>query len=241
MKGRFIVLEGGEGVGKSSNLDALQRLLEGHGLRVLRTREPGGTSLGEAVRALLLDPAFTGMDAKTELLLMFAARAQHVAQIIRPALAEGVWVISDRFTSSSYAYQGGGRGLPDEAIAWLETFVQEDLRPDLTLLLDTPVEVGLARMRSRGEPEDRIEREGRPFFERVRAAFLAQAKANPGRFVVIDATQPLDQIQAAMRRALAPLLAESLSCPYRADLPDQTLPSSLGEAPKGKNPGTRGS
>ncbi len=208
MKGRFIVLEGGEGAGKSSNLDVLQRLLEDRGLRVLRTREPGGTPLGEAVRGLLLDPAFAGMEAKAELLLMFAARAQHVTQVIRPALEAGVWVISDRFTSSTYAYQGGGRGLPWQAIAWLESFVQDELRPDLTLLLDTPVEVGLARMRGRGEPEDRIEREGRPFFERVRAAFLAQAEAAPDRFAVIDASQPLDEVQAALQRALQPLLME---------------------------------
>jgi dTMP kinase len=208
VKGRFIVLEGGEGAGKSSNLDALQRLLEDRGLAVLRTREPGGTPLGEAVRGLLLDPAFAGMEVKAELLLMFAARAQHVTQVIRPALEAGVWVISDRFTSSTYAYQGGGRGLPWQAIAWLESFVQEDLRPDLTLLLDTPVEVGLARMRGRGESEDRIEREGRPFFERVRAAFLAQAEAAPDRFAVIDASQPLDEVQAALQRALQPLLTE---------------------------------
>lgn len=208
MKGRFIVLEGGEGAGKSSNLDYLQRLLEDRCLRVLRTREPGGTTLGEAVRGLLLDPAFTGMEVKAELLLMFAARSQHVTQIIRPALEAGVWVLSDRFTSSTYAYQGGGRGLPWQAVAWLESFVQGDLRPDLTLLLDTPVEVGLARMRGRGEPEDRIEREGRPFFERVRAAFLAQAEAAPDRFVVIDASQPLDEVQAALQRALQPLLME---------------------------------
>ncbi|MEW6691753.1 MAG: dTMP kinase [Pseudomonadota bacterium] len=208
MKGRFIVLEGGEGAGKSSNLDVLQRLLEDRGLRVLRTREPGGTPLGEAVRGLLLDPAFAGMEVKAELLLMFAARAQHVTQVIRPALEAGVWVISDRFTSSTYAYQGGGRGLPWQAIAWLESFVQDELRPDLTLLLDTPVEVGLARMRGRGEPEDRIEREGRPFFERVRAAFLAQAEAAPDRFAVIDASQPLDEVQAALQRALQPLLME---------------------------------
>ncbi|MGB9671296.1 MAG: dTMP kinase [Halothiobacillaceae bacterium] len=208
MKGRFIVLEGGEGAGKSSNLDALQRLLEDRGLAVLRTREPGGTPLGEAVRGLLLDPAFAGMEVKAELLLMFAARAQHVTQVIRPALEAGVWVISDRFTSSTYAYQGGGRGLPWQAIAWLESFVQEELRPDLTLLLDTPVEVGLARMRGRGESEDRIEREGRTFFERVRAAFLAQAEAAPDRFAVIDASQPLDEVQAALQRALQPLLTE---------------------------------
>lgn len=209
MRGKFIVLEGGEGAGKSSNLNALQDLLEARGMRVLRTREPGGTPLGEAVRGLLLDSAFAGMEARTELLLMFAARAQHVAQVICPALDEGVWVISDRFTSSSYAYQGGGRGLPREAIAWLESFVQDDLRPDLTLLLDTPVEVGLERMRSRGEPEDRIEREGRPFFERVRAAFLAQAEAHAERFVVLDATQTIEHVQAAMRQSVERLLAES--------------------------------
>lgn len=208
MRGRFIVLEGGEGVGKSSNLEAIQRLLESKGLRVLRTREPGGTRLGEAVRRIVLDPAYAGMDAKAELLLIFAARAQHVAELIRPALAEGVWVISDRFTSSSYAYQGGGRGVAREAIAWLEGFVQEGLRPDLTLLLDTPVEVGLARMRQRGEPEDRIEGEGRAFFERVRAAYLAQAQADPQRFAVIDASAPPEQVQAAIYHALQPLIGE---------------------------------
>ncbi|MEW6446380.1 MAG: dTMP kinase [Pseudomonadota bacterium] len=208
MKGRFIVLEGGEGAGKSSNLQMLHNMLEARGLRVLRTREPGGTPLGEAVRGLLLDPEFSGMDSRAELLLMFAARAQHVAQLIRPALEDGVWVISDRFTSSTYAYQGGGRGLPVECIAWLEGFVQDDLRPDLTLLLDTSVEVGLERMRGRGEPEDRIEREGRPFFERVRAAFLAQAERHAGRFEVIDATRPLDEVQASLRAAMVRLLPE---------------------------------
>lgn len=198
-RGRFIVLEGGEGAGKSSNLQCLQQMLEARGLRVLRTREPGGTPLGEALRFILLDPVYEGMELKTELLLMFAMRAQHVAQVIRPALEAGTWVISDRFTSSSYAYQGGGRGLDIETIAWLENLVQGDLRPDMTLLLDTPVDVGLARMRSRGEPEDRIEHEGRPFFERVRASFLEQAAAAPERFIVLDAAQPLDVVQAAMQ------------------------------------------
>ncbi|MEW6765533.1 MAG: dTMP kinase [Pseudomonadota bacterium] len=208
-RGKFIVLEGGEGAGKSSNLQMLHELLESRGLRVLRTREPGGTPLGEAVRGVLLDPAFAGMDARTELLLMFAARAQHVAQVIRPALDEGVWVLSDRFTSSSYAYQGGGRGLPREAIAWLEGFVQDALRPDLTLLLDTPVEVGLERMRGRGEPEDRIEQEGRPFFERVRAAFLAQAEQHADRFVVVDASSPLAEVQSSLRAAVERMLTGS--------------------------------
>ncbi|MGD9888317.1 MAG: dTMP kinase [Halothiobacillaceae bacterium] len=198
-RGQFIVLEGGEGAGKSSNLQYLQQMLEARGLSVLRTREPGGTPLGEALRFILLDPVYAGMELKAELLLMFAMRAQHVAQVIRPALAAGTWVISDRFTSSSYAYQGGGRGLDNAAIAWLETFVQDDLRPDVTLLLDTPVDVGLARMRSRGEPEDRIEHEGRPFFERVRAHFLAQAAAAPERFIVLDAAHELEDVQAAMR------------------------------------------
>ncbi len=208
-RGRFIVLEGGEGAGKSSNLQCLQQMLEARGLNVLRTREPGGTPLGEALRFILLDPVYAGMELKAELLLMFAMRAQHVAQVIRPALEAGTWVISDRFTSSSYAYQGGGRGLSNDAIAWLERFVQDDLRPDMTLLLDTPVDVGLARMRSRGEPEDRIEHEGRPFFERVRANFLAQVAAAPERFIVLDAAQPLAEVQASMQaqveRFFAPL------------------------------------
>ncbi|MDD2892835.1 MAG: dTMP kinase [Halothiobacillaceae bacterium] len=198
-RGRFIVLEGGEGAGKSSNLQCLQQVLEARGLRVLRTREPGGTPLGEALRFILLDPVYEGMELKAELLLMFAMRAQHVAQVIRPALEAGTWVISDRFTSSSYAYQGGGRGLETETIAWLENLVQGDLRPDLTLLFDTPVDVGLARMHSRGEPEDRIEHESRPFFERVRASFLAQAAAAPERFIILDAAQPLTEVQAAMQ------------------------------------------
>lgn len=202
MRGKFIVLEGGEGAGKSSNLEFLQAMLEARGLRVLRTREPGGTELGEAIRGLLLDPAYAAMDARAELLLMFAARAQHVTKVIRPALEDGIWVISDRFTSSSYAYQGGGRGVPWVRIAWLEDFVQDALRPDLTLLLDTPVALGLERMRARGKPEDRIEREDRPFFERVRAAFLAQAEAHPERFAVIDAAQSLDVVQEALRRAV---------------------------------------
>lgn len=201
-RGRFIVLEGGEGAGKSSNLHCLQQMLEARGLRVLRTREPGGTPLGEALRTILLDSVYAGMELKAELLLMFAMRAQHVAQVIRPALEAGSWVISDRFTSSSYAYQGGGRGLDNAAIAWLEHFVQDDLRPDLTLLFDTPVDIGLARMHSRGEPEDRIEHEGRAFFERVRNHFLAQAAAAPERFVVLDAAQSLDAVQAAMRDAV---------------------------------------
>lgn len=197
-RGRLIVLEGGEGAGKSSNLHSLQQMLEARGLSVIRTREPGGTPLGEALRFVLLDPIYAGMELKAELLLMFAMRAQHVAQVIRPALEAGIWVISDRFTSSSYAYQGGGRGLDKASIAWLETFVQDDLRPDLTLLFDTPVDVGLARMRSRGEPEDRIEHEGRPFFERVRESFLAQAAAAADRFVVLDAAKPQDAVQAQM-------------------------------------------
>jgi len=208
-RGRFIVLEGGEGAGKSSNLQCLQQMLEARGLDVLSTREPGGTPLGEALRFILLDPVYAGMELKAELLLMFAMRAQHVAQVIRPALEAGTWVISDRFTSSSYAYQGGGRGLDNDAIAWLERFIQDDLRPDMTLLLDTPVDVGLARMRSRGEPEDRIEHESRSFFERVRTNFLAQVAAAPERFIVLDAAQPLDAVQAAMHaeveRFFAPL------------------------------------
>ena len=145
MSGRFITLEGGEGVGKSSNLEFIRRHLEAAGKAVIVTREPGGTPLGEQVRGLLLDHRHNGMSADAELLLMFAARAEHLAQVIRPALAAGRWVLCDRFTDATYAYQGGGRGIATERIAVLETWVQGDLRPDLTLLLDAPVAVGMAR------------------------------------------------------------------------------------------------
>jgi len=206
MRGKFITLEGGEGAGKSTVLSAVREQLVADGADVIITREPGGTPAGEAIRGVLLDPALHGAIApETELLLMFAARAQHVRETIKPALAAGRWVLSDRFTDASYAYQGGGRAQPLERIAELERWAADDLQPDLTLLLDLPVGIGLARARGRG-PADRIELEAQDFFERVRAAYRARAAAQPARFRVIDASQPLDAVLDQMRNAIGEFL-----------------------------------
>jgi len=194
-RGRFITVEGGEGAGKSSNLAHVQSLLEAAGKTVLFTREPGGTPLGESIRELLLGHKHTGMADETELLLMFAARAEHLHRKILPALEQGVWVLCDRFTDASYAYQGAGRGIPHEKIALLENFVQGALRPDLTLLLDLPVETGLARAGERSAP-DRFETEALDFFEKVRRGYLEIAAAEPQRVKVIDAAPALEQVQA---------------------------------------------
>jgi dTMP kinase len=203
-KARFITLEGGEGVGKTTNLGFIERYFVERGIEFIRTREPGGTPLGEAVRDLLL--GFQGMGAAAELLLMFAARAQHVREVIRPALEAGRWVVCDRFTDASYAYQGGGRGLDTAAIGFLENWVQEGLRPDLTLLLDAPLEVGLGRAKKRG-PADRFESETLAFFERVRAAYLERAERFPDRIKRVDASRPLPEVQADIARHLDALLA----------------------------------
>lgn len=202
MTGRFITLEGGEGVGKSSNLEFIHRHLEAAGKVVLVTREPGGTALGEEIRALLLGHRHEGMNADAELLLMFAARAQHLAAVIRPALATGKWVLCDRFTDATYAYQGGGRGIDEERIAALETWVQGSLRPDLTLLLDAPVAVGMARAGRRAGEADRFEREQMAFFERVRQTYLDQARRFPERYRVIDAGQALSTVQGQLKQEL---------------------------------------
>ena len=196
---RLVTLEGGEGAGKSTVLAALRAELEREGA-VACTREPGGTPLAEQIRALLLDPSHEPPCDRTELLLMFASRAQLVGQVIAPALARGEWVLSDRFTDASHAYQGGGRGCDPRLIDLLEReFV--GIEPGLTLLLDVPVDVGLARARGRGEA-DRIESERVEFFERVRSAYLARATADPSRFVVIDATQSAVEVAAAAVDAL---------------------------------------
>src|SRR5690625_4330642 len=200
--GHFITVEGGEGAGKTSCLANVAAFLQAQGLNVIRTREPGGTRLGEAIRELLLARESSDMSIDTELLLMFAARAQHLDEIVRPALAAGHYVVCDRFTDASYAYQGGGRGVADERIAALETWVQRDLRPDLTLLLDVPVDVGLARTVSRGNAPDRFELERVEFFERVRAAYLERAHAEPARFYIIDAAQPMEAVQSQIQQAL---------------------------------------
>jgi len=186
---RLVTLEGGEGAGKTTVLDALRGALEAQGGEVVCTREPGGTPLAERVRELLLDPAGEAPTAEAELLLMFASRAQHVANTVLPALRRGAWVLSDRFTDSSYAYQGGGRGLDPAFIAALERRVV-GIRPGLTLLLDLGVAQGRERARGRDAAPDRIERERDGFFERARDAFLARAAAEPGRFRVLDAARP---------------------------------------------------
>lgn len=193
----FITLEGIEGVGKSTAVDTVTQTLESLGHDVTTTREPGGTAIGERIRELLLDPATCELSDTGELLLMFAARAQHLAQVIRPALAQGRAVVCDRFTDATYAYQGGGRGLAHDLIADCERLVHGDLQPALTLLLDAPVATGLARAGRRG-PGDRFERETVAFFERVRAAYLERAAALPERFLVIDAAGPLAQVSAAI-------------------------------------------
>ncbi len=200
-KGCFITIEGIEGVGKSTNLAFVCECLEAAGKNVLQTREPGGTPLGEEVRELLLGHTHDGMAPDTELLLMFAARAEHIAAVIQPALAAGEWVVCDRFTDATYAYQGGGRGVRAEDIATLEEWVQGPLRPDLTLLLDLPAELGLARAGRRSSP-DRFEREQEAFFERVRKGYLARADAEPQRIKVIDATPPLDVVQARIAEVI---------------------------------------
>lgn len=199
------------GAGKSTNREYLAERLRAAGIEVVLTREPGGTPLAERIREVLLAPIDEVMDADTELLLVFAARAQHLAGVIRPALARGAVVLCDRFTpnrkqDSTYAYQGGGRGLSLERIATLETFVQGHLRPDLTLIFDLPVEVGLARASARGRL-DRFELEGRTFFDAVRSAFLTRAEADPARYVLVDAAQPLPQVQQSLD-ALLPRLLE---------------------------------
>lgn len=206
MNGRFITVEGTEGAGKTSNIAFLKARLEAAGKTVVLTREPGGTPLGEAIRDLLLTRRGDGMAVDTELLLMFAARAEHIAQLIRPALARGEWVLCDRFTDATYAYQGGGRGIDIDRIAALEHWVQGNLRPDLTIVLDVPVEVGLARAGRRSAP-DRFEREQLAFHEAVRAAYRTIAAREPGRVQVVDAEQPLARVQADLGRVLDAFLA----------------------------------
>ncbi|MXS19797.1 dTMP kinase [Pseudomonas oryzihabitans] len=202
--GLFITLEGPEGAGKSTNRDYLAELLGASGREVVLTREPGGTPLAERIREILLAPAAEPMAVDTELLLMFAARAQHLAQVVRPALARGALVLCDRFVDATYAYQGGGRGVPVERIATLEAFVLGDLQPDLTLVFDLPVEIGLARAARRGVL-DRFEQEQRAFFEAVRQTYLDRAQAVPARYRLIDASRSLAEVQAELRALVATL------------------------------------
>ncbi len=190
----FITLEGCEGVGKTSNMQFIKSLLEAKNIKFIETREPGGTPLGEALRAILLGEDFKGMADDTELMLMFAARAEHMAQIIRPALEKNKWVLCDRFTDATYAYQGGGRQLDVQRIQELENWVLGDLRPHITILLDAPVEVGRERAGKRSAP-DRFEQEQDGFFNRVRNTYLERAKAEPERIKVVDACGDLPSVE----------------------------------------------
>lgn len=203
-RGRLITLEGIEGAGKSAQIPGIVSFLRAQGIEVVVTREPGGTPLAERLRALLLDPAQREMGQISELLLLFAARADHLERLIRPALSRGQWVVCDRFTDATYAYQGGGRGIDQAKIAQLETLVQGDLRPDLVLILDVPPEVGLARAHKRRDGEaDRFEMETLAFFAAARAVYLQRAEAHPERYCVIDATAPFAQVAEEIASRLA--------------------------------------
>lgn len=203
--GKFLTLEGTEGVGKSTNLAFVRDWLESRNIEVVVTREPGGTPLAEQIRELLLAKRDEAVDQTAELLLVFAARAQHLAQVIKPTLARGAWVLSDRFTDATYAYQGGGRGLSKAVICQLETLVQADLRPDLTLILDIDVKLGLSRASQRGEL-DRFESETLDFFERVRAAYRERASSDPARYAIVDAGQSLEKVQQDIDQVLQKLI-----------------------------------
>jgi dTMP kinase len=209
VQGRFITFEGGEGVGNSTQLQRVAAWLVSRGIEAVTTREPGGTPRAERLRAILLERGDEPMPASCELLLMFAARATHLAARIEPAVARGAWVLCDRFTDATYAYQGGGRGLPEKDIDALVAIVHPHRQPDLTLLLDAPVATGMARAgrRNGADGPDRFETERREFFERVRAVYLARAAREPRRFRVIDATGDVDAVEAAIRASLEPLVS----------------------------------
>jgi dTMP kinase len=208
-RGKFITLEGGEGVGKTTNLRFIQDFLQQQNIPVTVTREPGGTALAEKLRHTLLDTESESISDTTELLLMFAARAQHIQHVIAPALAQGHWVLCDRFTDATYAYQGGGRGLSIATIAWLEQLVQGDLRPDLTLLLDAPIETGMERAQKRGA-FDRFEAEKISFFTRVRNMYLNRAAEQPDRIKIINAQQLLADVQHDILAVIQEFIAKAV-------------------------------
>ena len=196
-RGKFITIEGIEGVGKSTNIDYLAGIIEANGYTVMKTREPGGTPIAERIRDILKEHGDEPLPDVAELLLMFAARSISVNNTIQPALSNGTWVISDRFTDSTRAYQGGGRGFPRQSIEWLAEFVHGDLQPDLTILLDAPVEIAMQRADRRGDP-DRFEVERAEFFDQVRQTYLQLAEMEPERFVVVDCSKDLESVQAAI-------------------------------------------
>jgi len=201
MRGKFITIEGTEGVGKTTNIQFIQKWMDSKKLTYGCTREPGGTPLAEQLRELLLAPREESVCNTAELLMVFAARAQHLNQVIEPMLGEGAWVLCDRFTDATYAYQGAGRHMRDDLIRDLELIVQGSLQPDLTIILDIPVQIGLARASERSAP-DRFEQEQVEFFERVRNRYLQIAQDNPQRCVVIDASFNLEGVQAQITEAL---------------------------------------
>ncbi|KAA1174887.1 dTMP kinase [Marinobacter salinexigens] len=207
-RGQFITFEGTEGVGKSTQLVNAAETLKSLGVDFIVTREPGGTPMAEAIRELLLAPRDEPVNDITELLLMFAARAQHLHTRIIPTLEQGTWVLCDRFTDATFAYQGGGRGVPEGRIALLEQLVQGDVRPDHIILLDAPVETGMARARQRGEL-DRFEQEAVSFFQRIRDTYLSRAEADQQRYSIVDAAAPLEQVNENVR---------DLMCKFHSDL-----------------------
>lgn len=207
-RGQFITFEGTEGVGKSTQLANAAKTLETLGVDFIVTREPGGTPMAEAIRELLLAPRDEPVNDTTELLLMFAARAQHLYTRILPALEQGQWVLCDRFTDATFAYQGGGRGVPEDRIALLENLVQGEVRPDHVVLLDAPVETGMTRARHRGEL-DRFEQEAVSFFQRIRDTYLARAVAAPTRYNIVDAAAPLEDVSDRI---------SELMCKFHSDL-----------------------
>lgn len=198
MRGKFITLEGMDGAGKSTHIPNIIELLKTRGFEVVSTREPGGTSLGERLRELLLHES---MDPETETLLMFAARREHIAQVIEPALARGAYVLSDRFTDATFAYQSAGKGVLPSKIKELEAWVQESLQPDLTLLFDVPVSVSVDRLASARAP-DKFERESKDFFEKIRASYLQRASEYPARFQIIDANRPLADVESSVKEII---------------------------------------
>jgi|TARA_B110000438_G_scaffold198423_1_gene189934 dTMP kinase len=206
-RGLFITVEGVEGVGKSTNIETIKNFLAEKNVEFVLTREPGGTLIAEQIREILLKPHEEKLTELSELLLVFAARAQHVATVIKPALVSGRWVICDRFTDATYAYQGGGRGLNKSIITRLEDMVQNELRPDLTIILDLDPETGMERAAKRGSL-DRFEQEHLEFFNKVRAVYLEIARAEPRRCVIVDASSPIETVQANLRAIIQSKLAE---------------------------------